>query len=152
MPRKDDSFAYVLVRDGTIYFVCTLILNALHLVFMLRSIATTPTKDTSYITTFTEPLTAILMSRFMLNLQAVDYSSRGGNWQSQLGTLNDISVRVPATQSLVFDREIGSPSSRLSAVSNERRAEVGASDAECLGIGERPEERAPAGVVMLAEI
>ena len=92
------------------------------------------------------------MSRFMLNLQAVDYSSRGGNWQSQLGTLNDISIRVPATQSLVFDRAIGSPRSRSCALSKERQTGVGAADAECLGIGERPEERAPAGVVMLAEI
>ena len=91
------------------------------------------------------------MSRFMLNLQAVDYSSRGGNWQSQLGTSNDISIRVPATQSLVYDRTISSPRSTSSAVRNERRTEVGAAD-ECLGIGERPEERAPAGVVMLAEI
>ncbi|OBZ73196.1 hypothetical protein A0H81_07320 [Grifola frondosa] len=55
----------LLLRDGTIYFVILLILNLLH-------IAVKITQQTNFITTFEEPLTSIMISRFLLNLREVD--------------------------------------------------------------------------------
>ncbi|KAI1783746.1 hypothetical protein LXA43DRAFT_1045275 [Ganoderma leucocontextum] len=66
--RSVPSIAQRLLVNGTIYFVTLLILNALHLTFTLLSIAT-HSSETSYIISFTEPITAILVSRFMFDLQ-----------------------------------------------------------------------------------
>ncbi|KAI0788054.1 hypothetical protein C8Q74DRAFT_1255522 [Fomes fomentarius] len=67
-----NSFVYIIVRDGTIYFICLLILNSLHLTFTLLAIATPTPEGISELTIVTDPLTTILVSRFMLNLQAVN--------------------------------------------------------------------------------
>ncbi|KAI0676158.1 hypothetical protein C8Q78DRAFT_1008323 [Trametes maxima] len=83
------SFAETLLRDGTIYFVWVLaslvredyrltslrtllILNALHLTFTLLPLINGSLSPVSYVTLFTEPITAVLVSRFLLNLQAVN--------------------------------------------------------------------------------
>ncbi|KAI0640687.1 hypothetical protein C8Q79DRAFT_1014910 [Trametes meyenii] len=66
------SFAETLLRDGTIYFVTLLILNALHLTFTLLPLINGSLSPVSYVPLFTEPITAVLVSRFLLNLQAVN--------------------------------------------------------------------------------
>ncbi|KAI0697858.1 hypothetical protein C8T65DRAFT_18470 [Cerioporus squamosus] len=65
---KKMSLSDVLFRDGTQYFVVLFILNVLHFVFSLTALAVTE-NGTSYLTVFTAPLTAILISRFLLDLQ-----------------------------------------------------------------------------------
>ncbi|RPD59049.1 hypothetical protein L227DRAFT_654427 [Lentinus tigrinus ALCF2SS1-6] len=59
--------SYVFICNGTVYFVVLFILNTLHLILILLSVAIEG--GSSYITIFTAPLTAILMSRFLLQLQ-----------------------------------------------------------------------------------
>ncbi|KAI0711168.1 hypothetical protein C8T65DRAFT_185592 [Cerioporus squamosus] len=61
------TFAGVLLRDGIAYFLVLLTMNVLHMAFSLRSILTNA--DISEITVFTEPVTAVLVSRFLIDLQ-----------------------------------------------------------------------------------
>ncbi|KAI0704509.1 hypothetical protein C8T65DRAFT_741064 [Cerioporus squamosus] len=53
---------------GMVYFVVLFILNTLHLVFSLKDVAGN-TGAGSYVPLFTAPFTAILVSRFLLDLQ-----------------------------------------------------------------------------------
>ncbi|KAI0738531.1 hypothetical protein C8Q80DRAFT_1124690 [Daedaleopsis nitida] len=67
------SIQSTLLRDGTVYFSILVALNALHLTFSLTSIYI-PSQVFgnglgSYVSVFTGPCTAILVSRFMLHLQ-----------------------------------------------------------------------------------
>ncbi|TFK78517.1 hypothetical protein K466DRAFT_606914 [Polyporus arcularius HHB13444] len=66
------SFSDILLRDGTIYFLVLLTLNVLHLLFTMLSFSFESLVPVSYVTIFTEPITAILISRFILNLQDVN--------------------------------------------------------------------------------
>ncbi|KAI0696558.1 hypothetical protein C8T65DRAFT_32373 [Cerioporus squamosus] len=64
------SFTKVLLRDGTVYFIIILTMNILHLAFSLPSVSHSPSsRNFSQITVFTEPITAILVSRFLIDLQ-----------------------------------------------------------------------------------
>ncbi|RDX48637.1 hypothetical protein OH76DRAFT_1404561 [Lentinus brumalis] len=62
------SLSHILFRDGTIYFVVLSILNILHLVLSLTALQTGDNGG-SYVAVFTAPLTAILISRFLIDLQ-----------------------------------------------------------------------------------
>ncbi|RDX52918.1 hypothetical protein OH76DRAFT_134940 [Lentinus brumalis] len=77
-------FTKVLLRDGTIYFIIILTMNILHLAFALPSVSVShPTEGThsassrnfSQITVFTKPITAILVSRFLIDLQEANQRS-----------------------------------------------------------------------------
>ncbi|RPD53396.1 hypothetical protein L227DRAFT_581421 [Lentinus tigrinus ALCF2SS1-6] len=59
--------ARVLLLDGTVYFILLLILNSLHITFTLLSIF--GTGGSSNMTAFTEPVTTVLTSRFLLDIQ-----------------------------------------------------------------------------------
>ncbi|TFK91440.1 hypothetical protein K466DRAFT_660053 [Polyporus arcularius HHB13444] len=63
------SLSDVLFNDGTIYFIVLFALNILHLVLTLTALAVSGGDGASYVTIFTTPLTAILISRFLLDLQ-----------------------------------------------------------------------------------
>ncbi|KAL1941116.1 hypothetical protein VTO73DRAFT_7328 [Trametes versicolor] len=62
------SFAKTLLRNGTVYFFVLLLLNTLHLTFAMLSY-NEAFVNVSYVTIFTEPVTAVLVSRFLLDLQ-----------------------------------------------------------------------------------
>ncbi|TFK91438.1 hypothetical protein K466DRAFT_582816 [Polyporus arcularius HHB13444] len=64
---KRRSLSDILFRDGTVLFI----LNVLHLVLAVTALAVEE-NGTSYVTVFTAPLTAILISRFLLDLQHAD--------------------------------------------------------------------------------
>ncbi|KAI0701113.1 hypothetical protein C8T65DRAFT_579800, partial [Cerioporus squamosus] len=88
-----NSFAGTLLRDGTIYFIVLLIMNALHLTFTMLPIVDASLAPVSYLTLFTEPITAVLVSRFMLNLQAVNKRAMHGDTEletltHQIGPVN----------------------------------------------------------------
>ncbi|KAI8974607.1 hypothetical protein BD414DRAFT_498188 [Trametes punicea] len=120
------SFARMLARDGTIYFSILLILNTLHLTFTMLAITEDALSPVSYFTTFTEPITAVLVSRFLLNLQEVNQSSQ----RSALATL---------TQSVSLDfatRVIGSLGSPLDPVdSDETEGAWSAETPPCCDVG-----------------
>ncbi|EIW61279.1 uncharacterized protein TRAVEDRAFT_44095 [Trametes versicolor FP-101664 SS1] len=61
------SLSTLLLRDGTIYFLLLFIMSIFHIVFSL-------TERFTYTLTLEEPLTAILVSRFLLNLREADGS------------------------------------------------------------------------------
>ncbi|KAI1783017.1 hypothetical protein LXA43DRAFT_1048483, partial [Ganoderma leucocontextum] len=95
------TFAEVLLRDGTIYFIVLMILNALHLAFSLSSFTVAALQNVSDITAFTEPITAILVQRFLFHLQSANHQALDMD-SSQVGGA------VQQSSSLVFDRVIGS--------------------------------------------
>ncbi|RPD73023.1 hypothetical protein L226DRAFT_143532 [Lentinus tigrinus ALCF2SS1-7] len=94
------TYSGTLLRDGTLYFLVLAILNSLHLVFSMLSIAVIALQPTSYITAFTDPITSILVSRFLIDLQEIQkykadpqLSSLSVGWQGsafQLATLSRI--------------------------------------------------------------
>ncbi|TBU60060.1 hypothetical protein BD310DRAFT_923811 [Dichomitus squalens] len=91
------SIARVLLMDGAILAV----LNSLHLAFTLLSINTDALEPTSVMTTFTFPLSAILVSRFLLHLQSASLRAVGSIPSSQISSLH-------FDRSLVFERVVGS--------------------------------------------
>ncbi|EIW58770.1 uncharacterized protein TRAVEDRAFT_20676 [Trametes versicolor FP-101664 SS1] len=94
--RISTSFSTILLRDGTIYFVVLVAMNAvqmmLNAVKVSRGVAFVTHRwisnkhppqpsnmiaQASYVTILEEPITSILVSRFILNLREVDH--RGAN-------------------------------------------------------------------------
>ncbi|RDX49166.1 hypothetical protein OH76DRAFT_1483375 [Lentinus brumalis] len=69
---KRPKLSDVLFRGGVIYFVILFLLNVLHLVFSATSLASDD-GTASFITEFTAPITAILTSRFLLELQEANH-------------------------------------------------------------------------------
>ncbi|KAI1782494.1 hypothetical protein LXA43DRAFT_905612 [Ganoderma leucocontextum] len=66
------TLPHLMFRDGLIYFIAMVTMNCLHLAFSITGSVSTVLIAADYvseITEFTEPLTAILLWRFMLNLQ-----------------------------------------------------------------------------------
>ncbi|KAI0718784.1 hypothetical protein C8T65DRAFT_737124 [Cerioporus squamosus] len=61
------------VLTGTIYFVVLFVLNVLHLAFSVTAFAT-DSDGVSFVTEFTSPITAILVSRFLLELQEASHA------------------------------------------------------------------------------
>ncbi|RPD73180.1 hypothetical protein L226DRAFT_614405 [Lentinus tigrinus ALCF2SS1-7] len=100
--ESTNLFTEVLLRDGTLYFIILLIMNSLHLTFSLLAIAGVPLQAVSLIPLFTEPLTANLISRFLLNLQSVNQKVTGEDFQTTHGGSGD------HADSLVFQRVVGS--------------------------------------------
>ncbi|TBU37926.1 hypothetical protein BD309DRAFT_1023245 [Dichomitus squalens] len=66
------TFASIILLDGTVYFMTLLILNILHLSFTLTGVAARPFFVTSVVALLEEPLTSILTSRFLINLQKAE--------------------------------------------------------------------------------
>ncbi|KAI0714212.1 hypothetical protein C8T65DRAFT_726765, partial [Cerioporus squamosus] len=62
------SLSDVLFCGGIIYFVVLVLLSVLHLVFSTTAVVS-DVEEGSYVTVFTMPITAILISRFLLELQ-----------------------------------------------------------------------------------
>ncbi|TFK84545.1 hypothetical protein K466DRAFT_588821 [Polyporus arcularius HHB13444] len=102
------SFVHVVLRDGTLYFICLLILNTLHLAFTVASIATPVVRRVSNVIAFSEPLTAMLIYRFMLNLQAVNRNALQLDGPAGAGPGGATSSGSCGGGSLVFERVIGS--------------------------------------------
>ncbi|OBZ69330.1 hypothetical protein A0H81_10860 [Grifola frondosa] len=70
------SLAMLLLRDGTLYFVVLLTFNVLHVAFVF-------TGQFTMSLVFEEPLTSILISRFLLNLREVSLSGQNGGLETE---------------------------------------------------------------------
>ncbi|KAI0694085.1 hypothetical protein C8T65DRAFT_744499 [Cerioporus squamosus] len=72
---KQPSITKILFRDGNAYFIILTLLNILHLIFSLISIGSTNLSvHESILILWIPAFTTILVSRFMLNLQAVTHN------------------------------------------------------------------------------
>ncbi|TFK79988.1 hypothetical protein K466DRAFT_605705 [Polyporus arcularius HHB13444] len=104
--KAHTSLAAIMFWNGTIYFVVLFLLNVLHMTFTLTSIFGL---ERSLIAVFTDPLTTILISRFLLDLQEANRQD------VQLGTdddnVGDTSLNSQA--SLTFARALGSINSTI---------------------------------------
>ncbi|KAL1943055.1 hypothetical protein VTO73DRAFT_4726 [Trametes versicolor] len=70
--RVDGSFSGLLLRDGTIYFAVLIAMNVVHMT--LNTVKPNNiVQQASYVTILENPITSILISRFILNLRAVDH-------------------------------------------------------------------------------
>ncbi|RPD73164.1 hypothetical protein L226DRAFT_614402 [Lentinus tigrinus ALCF2SS1-7] len=108
--RSKLTFAHVLRRDGIIYFICIAVLNALHLALTELSTLDEPLENSSLVTDFTEPLTGILVGRFLLHLQAAN--------RKALDLQSSIHSEAHGA-SLVFARAVGSLGSSLGVEDSE---------------------------------
>ncbi|TFK85091.1 hypothetical protein K466DRAFT_601460 [Polyporus arcularius HHB13444] len=63
----------ILFRGGIIYFIILFFMNILHLALSATAVAEDGTSDFSLITIFTAPITAILISHFLLKLQEANH-------------------------------------------------------------------------------
>ncbi|TBU36905.1 hypothetical protein BD309DRAFT_1067173 [Dichomitus squalens] len=95
-------------HEGTIYFLILAMLNSLHLAFTLLSIAVDALQSLSVVSFFTAPLSAIIMSRFLLHLQSASLWAVGSMPSSQLSSLHP-------DRSLVFERVVGSLGASIAA-------------------------------------
>ncbi|KAI0765604.1 hypothetical protein BD413DRAFT_615519 [Trametes elegans] len=103
------SLSNVIFYDGLIYFGVMLCFNILDLVLTIISIVT-PWHPASYITIISDPLTAVLVCRFLLDLQAANQASMEiGSARSHA---HDAS-RPGAVETLRFARVIGSVAATL---------------------------------------
>ncbi|KAI0765625.1 hypothetical protein BD413DRAFT_637664 [Trametes elegans] len=95
--RRPLTLSTVLIRDGTVL----LILNILHLTFVMLSL-TIAFDPSSQISTFTEPVTVVLVSRFLLDLQAANRRAL------RLDSRDPLHVDVSSAGTLSFARVVGS--------------------------------------------
>ncbi|TFK85359.1 hypothetical protein K466DRAFT_622302, partial [Polyporus arcularius HHB13444] len=105
--RNTLSFSTILLRDGTIYFVVLLILNVLHLVFTLISVVGV-FDPVSFVTEFTEPATAVLVSRFLLDLQSANRDALKLDSRDPLNTVNQEDEFSHTSGTISFARFVGS--------------------------------------------
>ncbi|PIL24602.1 hypothetical protein GSI_12486 [Ganoderma sinense ZZ0214-1] len=108
-PSKGGILKYtlsdVLLLDGTIYFIILAILNALHLTFTILATEVVALQAISYYAIFTTPVSAILVSRFLLHLQSANLRTMGQGSSQSL----DIAVG-----SVIFERVMGSLGAQIS--------------------------------------
>ncbi|KAH9929582.1 uncharacterized protein BXZ73DRAFT_102110 [Epithele typhae] len=97
------TLAEVLLRDGTVYFIALMLFNLLHLLLTLYSKGSSPLKSVSYVTGFTDPVTAILITRFLFHLQAAAQGTTRSKTGSHIFT------------SIAFERVAGSLGASLDA-------------------------------------
>ncbi|KAI0722673.1 hypothetical protein C8Q76DRAFT_719712 [Earliella scabrosa] len=77
---KRVSLSSIMFQDGVTYFLVLLLMNVLHLSFSLRSIANADTINHASIISFiSDPLTAILISRFLMDLQQSNHAALGSS-------------------------------------------------------------------------
>ncbi|KAH9924995.1 uncharacterized protein BXZ73DRAFT_103371 [Epithele typhae] len=107
--REAQTLSSILLRDGTIYFITLVLLNSLHLALTLASVGTSLAGRASFINSFTEPITTVLISRFLLNLQAANKRIVG---ETSTATSDGRAAAAPAG-TLVFQRVVGSMGASL---------------------------------------
>ncbi|RPD53551.1 hypothetical protein L227DRAFT_513167, partial [Lentinus tigrinus ALCF2SS1-6] len=118
-PHCRPSFSHILLRDGEHSLSQVLLtLNILHLLFTLLSISSESLVPVSYITIFTEPITAILISRFIINLQEVNRGIDHSQAES--------SALATASQSTIdFAKVVGPLGSSLGLSDDRTETDVG---------------------------
>ncbi|TBU29476.1 hypothetical protein BD311DRAFT_756743 [Dichomitus squalens] len=84
--QETQSLASILLHDGTSYFLILLILNVLHVAFTLSSVANDPFSPSSVVILIEEPLTSVLTSRFLINLQLAKRRQEGSLESTSEGT------------------------------------------------------------------
>ncbi|KAI0765622.1 hypothetical protein BD413DRAFT_163406 [Trametes elegans] len=91
------SLADVLLCDGLLYFWTITCFNVVDLLLTLVSIVM-PQYQTSYVTVLSDPMTAVLLCRFLLDLQTADQRSRGlGDTGSRDASVSDASANATGT-------------------------------------------------------
>ncbi|KAI0780285.1 hypothetical protein C8Q74DRAFT_1368023 [Fomes fomentarius] len=105
------SFQTLLYRNGIVYFVVLTVLNILHLVLSLLSVASNGSEEASLVVSFAEPITSILVSNFLMELQA---AKRRTEHQQSLNFGTDSS-------SSVLDRVLGALDSNIGSSEPEPR-------------------------------
>ncbi|KAL1940881.1 hypothetical protein VTO73DRAFT_7922 [Trametes versicolor] len=125
--RSPLTLSTILLRDGTIYFIILLILNVLHLTLTMISLVI-PFDPSSQVTTVTEPVTAVLVSRFLIDLQTA--SRKTLRLDSQDSMYIDSTAFGVGT--LSFARVVGSLGSSLesASLSSPSRDEAGEDDGD----------------------
>ncbi|KAM5530634.1 hypothetical protein V8D89_015703 [Ganoderma adspersum] len=107
---KTRGLVWIMLCDGMIYFIILSILNILHLVLTELSVATDG--DSSYISLFTSPLSSVLVSHFLLDLQEAHQRTVVGLAANEF--LNSNSLPSFNIQSVHFAPALGSLAATIS--------------------------------------
>ncbi|KAI1795528.1 hypothetical protein LXA43DRAFT_724890 [Ganoderma leucocontextum] len=132
------TFTGTILRDGAIYFIIFLILNVAHLVSTWLSLSIDALSAVSFITVFTQPLAAILISRLLSNLQEVKQRLASPRSLPHIGSAGTIHLRpLESSEELGFaidasvagdgppaDHEIGDASRAVAEIEEVNRADV----------------------------
>ncbi|TBU36945.1 hypothetical protein BD309DRAFT_877374, partial [Dichomitus squalens] len=124
MVRPKGTLSSVFLVDGTIYFATLVVLNCLHLAFTLLSLEIGALQPTSVVGDFTVPISAILLSRFLLHLQSASLRAVGSLSSSQASSAPD------PDRSITFERVVGSLSASITADDYNVEQEVDAGKSE----------------------
>ncbi|KAH9899782.1 hypothetical protein C8Q73DRAFT_663375 [Cubamyces lactineus] len=146
------SLTSLIVRDGTMYFLVLLYMNTIHIVLSLTGACICIQRFTFTIT-FEEPLTTILVSRFLLNLREVNEIRASGestdydmSRPSFVRPLSDIAPDEQRSHVASFIAPLGAPLTHTSFLAGGEQFEQGQSgehdDAELLGTPEDSRELA----------
>ncbi|KAI0698048.1 hypothetical protein C8T65DRAFT_742954 [Cerioporus squamosus] len=100
---KRGSLVSVVIWNGILYFSVLFVLNVLHLGITLSSLIGNPAGGISFVTNFTDPLTSILICRFLIDLQQASVQDM------HLGSGEPLGSQTIATNmtSLNFTRGMG---------------------------------------------
>ncbi|TFK80697.1 hypothetical protein K466DRAFT_648600 [Polyporus arcularius HHB13444] len=97
------TLADVLLQNGTMYFFVLLILHSLHLILSLCSVhVALQSLSYGYVTVFTESFTALLVSRFLLDLQEAHRNACDADFEEET------EGETSRAGTLIFERVIGS--------------------------------------------
>ncbi|TFK81866.1 hypothetical protein K466DRAFT_590969 [Polyporus arcularius HHB13444] len=97
------SLVAVVIWNGILYFSVLFVLNVLHLGITLSSLIGNPAGGISFVTNFTDPVTSILICRFLIDLQQASIQDM------HLGSRGPLGSQTTATNmtSLDFTRAMG---------------------------------------------
>ncbi|KAI0765620.1 hypothetical protein BD413DRAFT_615533 [Trametes elegans] len=90
------SLGDVMLYDGLLYFLTITCFNIANLVLTLVSIVT-PDYSTSYVTALSDPVTAVLLCRFLFDLQAAERTALGLGVSAGCDTAADTFSRTDGT-------------------------------------------------------
>ncbi|RDX51358.1 hypothetical protein OH76DRAFT_326784 [Lentinus brumalis] len=97
------TLADVLLQNGTMYFFVLLILHSLHLILSMCSVhVALQSLSYGYVTVFTESFTALLVSRFLLDLQEAHRNACDADFEEET------EGETSRAGTLIFERVIGS--------------------------------------------
>ncbi|KAI1794759.1 hypothetical protein LXA43DRAFT_1091368 [Ganoderma leucocontextum] len=115
------TFSSTLLRDGTMYFGLLFIMNIIYLTLTMFPTEVDELTQVSYVVEFSEPLTTILISRFLLNLQEVNRNLEVSTSRAQTWT------PPPSLDTVVFaDRVVGPMGLPLSPIDDDVDSEYDA--------------------------
>ncbi|KAI1791845.1 hypothetical protein LXA43DRAFT_380256 [Ganoderma leucocontextum] len=89
------TFGAVLLRNGALYFLVLFFLNSLHLTLTVLSVSEIAFQNASFVLQFVHPITGILVSHFLLDLQSTNRA-----------VMHMDTISTQQADTIIFDRAV----------------------------------------------